>query len=98
MLFSDNKSVHPSGGSANIFLRLEDPASSVIDTDDDTNASTRFSIVGGSTIFARMSGTGAPAGGLCTTAMGGSIYNRTDGTTTTSLYVCDGSTGTWTAK
>jgi len=43
-------------------------------------------------------GAGAPAGGLCTTSTGGKLYLRTDGTTTTSLYVCDGATGTWTAK
>jgi hypothetical protein len=44
------------------------------------------------------SGAGAPSAGLCTTSTGGSIYLRTDGTTTTTLYVCDGATGTWTAK
>lgn len=44
------------------------------------------------------SGAGAPAAGLCTTSTGGSLYLRTDGTTTTSFYVCDGATGTWTAK
>src|SRR6266403_3671718 len=44
------------------------------------------------------SGAGAPSAGLCTTSKGGSLYLRTDGTTTTSLYVCDGATGTWTAK
>jgi hypothetical protein len=44
------------------------------------------------------SAAGAPAVGLCTTSTGGKIYLRTDGTTTTTLYVCDGATGTWTAK
>lgn len=44
------------------------------------------------------SGAGAPSAGLCTTSKGGSMYLRTDGTTTTTLYVCDGSSGTWTAK
>src|SRR6266850_578174 len=44
------------------------------------------------------SGAGVPSAGLCTTSKGGSLYFRTDGTTTTSLYVCDGATGTWTAK
>jgi hypothetical protein len=44
------------------------------------------------------SGAGAPSAGLCTTSVGGSLYFRTDGTTTTTLYVCDGATGTWTAK
>jgi hypothetical protein len=44
------------------------------------------------------SGAGAPAAGNCTTAKGGSLYSRTDGTTTTTLYVCDGATGVWTAK
>jgi len=45
-----------------------------------------------------VSGLGAPTGGLCTTSTGGKIYLRTDGTTTTSFYVCDGATGAWTAK
>lgn len=44
------------------------------------------------------SGAGAPSAGLCTTSKGGSLYLRTDGTTTTTFYVCDGATGTWTAK
>jgi hypothetical protein len=44
------------------------------------------------------SGAGAPSAGLCTTSTGGKLYLRTDGTTTTTLYVCDGSTGTWTPK
>jgi len=44
------------------------------------------------------SGVGAPSAGLCTTSKGGSLYLRTDGTTTTTFYVCDGATGTWTAK
>jgi len=44
------------------------------------------------------SGAGVPSAGLCTTSKGGSLYFRTDGTTTTSFYVCDGATGTWTAK
>lgn len=43
-------------------------------------------------------GAGVPSAGTCTTAQGGSIYSRTDGTTTTSLYVCDNATGVWTAK
>jgi len=44
------------------------------------------------------SGAGAPSAGLCTTVTGGKLYLRTDGTTTTTLYLCDGATGTWTAK
>jgi hypothetical protein len=44
------------------------------------------------------SSAGAPPAGLCTTTTGGQIYLRTDGTTTTTLYVCDGSSGSWTAK
>jgi hypothetical protein len=44
------------------------------------------------------SGAGAPSGGACTTSTGGKIYLRTDGTTTTTLYVCDGAAGSWTAK
>lgn len=49
-------------------------------------------------VAAIISGAGAPAGGLCTTSTGGKIYLRTDGTTTTTLYVCDGATGTWSPK
>jgi hypothetical protein len=52
----------------------------------------------GGTLLLDTSGTGAPAANLCVTGAGGSIYKRTDGTPTTSLYVCDGSTHTWTAK
>src|SRR5579872_5510572 len=44
------------------------------------------------------SGAGVPAAGTCVVAKGGSLYSRTDGTTTTSLYVCDNATGVWTAK
>lgn len=44
------------------------------------------------------SGKGAPAAAKCTRDNGGSLYTRTDGGPTTTLYVCDGSTGTWTAK
>lgn len=43
-------------------------------------------------------GAGIPSGGSCTTAKGGSLYSRTDGDTTHSLYVCDNATGVWTAK
>jgi hypothetical protein len=43
-------------------------------------------------------GAGVPSAGTCTTSKGGSLFSRTDGTTTTSLYVCDGTTGVWTAK
>jgi hypothetical protein len=44
------------------------------------------------------SGKGAPPAGSCNKDKGGSLYTRTDGTPTTTLYVCDGSTGTWLAK
>jgi len=43
-------------------------------------------------------GSGSPSAGLCTTSKGGSLYLRTDGTTITTLYVCDGTSGVWTAK
>lgn len=43
-------------------------------------------------------GAGVPSAGTCTSANGGSLYTRTDGGTTTTLYVCDNSTHTWTAK
>jgi hypothetical protein len=44
------------------------------------------------------SGKGAPAPGTCSRDKGGSLYTRTDGGPTTTLYVCDGSSGVWTAK
>lgn len=44
------------------------------------------------------SGKGAPPAGNCTHGKGGSLYTRTDGGPATTLYVCDGSTGTWMAK
>lgn len=44
------------------------------------------------------SGAGVPSAGSCTAVNGGSLYSRTDGTTTTTLYVCDNSTHVWTAK
>ena len=44
------------------------------------------------------SGKGAPSAGNCTRGKGGSLYTRTDGGPATTLYVCDGSTGTWLAK
>ena len=44
------------------------------------------------------SGKGAPPAAACARGKGGSLYTRTDGTPTTTLYVCDGSTGTWLAK
>jgi len=44
------------------------------------------------------SGKGPPPAGGCSRGKGGSLYTRTDGTPTTTLYVCDGSTGTWLAK
>lgn len=44
------------------------------------------------------SGSGVPSAGTCNAANGGSLYSRTDGTTTTTLYVCDNSTHVWTAK
>lgn len=44
------------------------------------------------------SGAGVPSAGSCLAANGGSLYSRTDGTTTTTLYVCDNSTHVWTAK
>lgn len=43
-------------------------------------------------------GAGVPSGASCTTANGGSLYSRNDGTIVTSLYVCDNATGVWTAK
>lgn len=43
-------------------------------------------------------GAGVPSAGTCTAANGGALYSRTDGTATTTLYVCDNSTHTWTAK
>ncbi len=43
-------------------------------------------------------GAGVPSAGSCTAANGGSLFSRTDGTPTTTLYVCDNSTHTWTAK
>jgi hypothetical protein len=44
------------------------------------------------------SGRGAPPPTSCVRGKGGSLYTRSDGGPTTSLYVCDGSTGTWLAK
>lgn len=44
------------------------------------------------------SGAGVPSGGSCTAANGGSLFSRTDGGTTTTLYVCDNSTHVWTPK
>ena len=44
------------------------------------------------------SGSGVPSAGSCTAANGGSLFTRTDGGTTTTLYVCDNSTHTWTPK
>ncbi len=44
------------------------------------------------------SGAGVPSAGSCVAANGGSLYSRTDGTPTTTLYVCDNSTHVWTAK
>jgi len=44
------------------------------------------------------SGKGVPAAASCTRDKGGSLYTRTNGGPTTTLYVCDGSTGTWSAK
>ena len=44
------------------------------------------------------SGKGVPPAESCTRGKGGSLYTRTDGGPTTTLYVCDGSTGTWMAK
>jgi hypothetical protein len=44
------------------------------------------------------SGKGTPPATECARGKGGSLYTRTDGTPTTTLYVCDGSTGTWLAK
>lgn len=44
------------------------------------------------------SGKGVPAAANCTRDKGGSLYTRTDGGPTTTLYVCDGSTGTWSVK
>jgi hypothetical protein len=44
------------------------------------------------------SGKGAPPAVSCVRGKGGSLYTRSDGGPTTSLYVCDGSTGTWLAK
>lgn len=41
-------------------------------------------------------GNGVPSSGTCTTVNGGSIYLRLNGTPTTTLYTCDGSTGVWT--
>lgn len=43
-------------------------------------------------------GAGVPATNTCTAANGGSLYSRTDGSTTTTLYVCDNSTHTWSPK
>lgn len=43
-------------------------------------------------------GRGAPSEAACTRAKAGSLYTRTDGGSGTALYVCEGSTGTWTAK
>ncbi|MFZ0794141.1 MAG: hypothetical protein WAM65_10240 [Candidatus Korobacteraceae bacterium] len=44
------------------------------------------------------SGKGPPPTESCTHNKGGSLYTRTDGGPATTLYVCDGSTGTWMAK
>ncbi len=44
------------------------------------------------------SGKGVPPPAACIRGNGGSLYTRTDGGPTTTLYVCDGSTGTWLAK
>jgi hypothetical protein len=44
------------------------------------------------------SGKGTPPAEACSRGKGGSLYTRTDGGPTTTLYVCDGSTGTWLAK
>ena len=44
------------------------------------------------------SGAGVPSAGSCTAANGGSLYSRTDGNTTTTLYVCDNATHAWTPK
>jgi hypothetical protein len=52
----------------------------------------------GGTLLLNTSGVGAPAANLCVAGAGGSTYKRTDGTPTTTLYICDGSTHTWTAK
>jgi hypothetical protein len=43
-------------------------------------------------------GHGAPPATACTRSKGGSLYTRTDGSAGATLYVCDASTGTWTAK
>lgn len=45
-----------------------------------------------------VSGAGVPAAGTCVAANGGSIWLRTDSDATHTLYVCDNSTHTWTAK
>jgi hypothetical protein len=44
------------------------------------------------------SGAGVPGAGSCVAANGGSLYSRTDGDATHTLYVCDNSTHTWTPK
>jgi hypothetical protein len=43
-------------------------------------------------------GKGAPPATSCARGKGGSLYTRSDGGPSTSLYVCDGSNGTWLAK
>ncbi len=43
-------------------------------------------------------GSGAPSPNSCTRAKAGSLYTRTDAGSGATFYVCDGNTGTWTAK
>jgi hypothetical protein len=43
-------------------------------------------------------GPGAPPTSACVRSKAGSLYTRTNGGPAATLYVCDGNTGTWTAK
>jgi hypothetical protein len=106
-IFQNNRSLfttgafYPSGpnnGGTHLSIDAVNSASSVISSNDTTNAALQYSLTNNGTVLFQISGVGAPAAGLCTAASGGSTYLRTDGSTSTTLYVCDNATHVWTAK
>lgn len=91
--FTYTASANPSINGSNVFVNSMAEQSGLL-----ANAVVFDGVGAGLKSPGHSTGAGAPSAGACTTSTGGFLYTRTDGTTTTSLYVCDGATGTWTAK